>query len=58
MNFFPIVLLFGISFVFSANVQNVQDFIHAAESGNIEAVRNLVEVVGVPANIREGIALI
>ena len=60
MNFFPIVSLFGISisFVFSANFQNEQDLFNAAAHGNIENVRNLVEVVGVPANILDGEALI
>ena len=36
----------------------MRDLLNAADSGNIEDVRNLVEVVGVPANIRAGMALI
>ena len=58
MKFLPIVSLFGISFVFSAYSQNTRDLLNAADCGNIEDVRNLVEVVGVPANIQNGNALI
>ena len=58
MKFLPIVSLFGISFVFSAYSQNTRDLLNAADTGNIENVRNLVEVVGVPANILDGEALI
>ena len=57
MNFLPILLLFEISFVFSANFHE-QDLFTAAGYGDIEDFRYLVEVVGVPANIRNGVALI
>ena len=58
MIFLTTVLFFGITFIYSANFQNEGDLINAAAHGNIEDVRNLVEVVGVPANIQNGNALI